>query len=68
MAPTPTTTSSAPPLVRRPRLEQRLTAAGRGQVALVTAPAGGGKTALLSQWVNRVDGPDALTMVRRPSR
>src|SRR3974377_2337501 len=49
-----TTKISVPPLrlnvVKRPRLTERLNAAMKGQHALVVAPAGWGKTTLLSAW------------------
>ena len=39
--------------VRRTRLEERLDAGVRGPLTLVTAPAGTGKTVLVSSWVRR---------------
>src|SRR5215467_8402722 len=49
-----TTKISVPPLrlnvVTRPRLTERLNAAMNGQLALLVAPAGWGKTTLLSAW------------------
>jgi LuxR family maltose regulon positive regulatory protein len=49
-----TTKISVPPLrlnvVTRPRLTERLNAAMKGQLALIVAPAGWGKTTLLSAW------------------
>jgi LuxR family transcriptional regulator, maltose regulon positive regulatory protein len=38
------------PWLRRPRLNDRLSALTSGQVALVAAPAGSGKTSLLADW------------------
>jgi LuxR family transcriptional regulator, maltose regulon positive regulatory protein len=40
-------------VVRRPRLEERLDAGIRGPLTLVTAPAGTGKTVLVSSWASR---------------
>src|SRR5205823_14307348 len=37
-------------MVTRPRLTERLNAAMKGQLALIIAPAGWGKTTLLSAW------------------
>ena len=39
------------PLVPRPRLQERLRHAGRSRLTLVSAPAGFGKTTLLSEWM-----------------
>ena len=47
--------------VRRPRLRERLDSAEDGQVVLVTAPAGYGKTSLLTDWAN--DRPDDTAWV-----
>jgi len=40
-----------PGLVSRPRLIERLNAGLRGKLTLISAPAGFGKTTLLSEWV-----------------
>jgi LuxR family maltose regulon positive regulatory protein len=40
----------SPTLVARPRLADRLEAAATGRLALVVAPAGSGKSTLVSQW------------------
>jgi LuxR family maltose regulon positive regulatory protein len=40
-------------LVSRPRLVDRLNAGLRGELTLVSAPAGFGKTTLLSEWVRQ---------------
>jgi LuxR family transcriptional regulator, maltose regulon positive regulatory protein len=42
-----------PGLLPRPRLTQRLTEAMAGELVLVCAPAGFGKTALLADWARR---------------
>ncbi len=44
------------PFVARPRLSDRLTAAVRGPLTLVSGPAGSGKTALLADWARRAPG------------
>ncbi len=47
-----------PTLVSRPRLIERLNAGHHRKLTLVTAPAGFGKTTLLSEWASqRVGGP-----------
>jgi len=48
-----------PRLVRRPRLVQRLNAGLHGMLTLVSAPAGFGKTTLLSEWAGQVSAPVA---------
>lgn len=54
---------SIPPLrpgfVARPHLLQRLTAGRQGQVLLISAPAGFGKTTLAASWVRQADWPVA---------
>ncbi len=40
-----------PNLVRRPRLIERLNAGVQGRLTLVSAPAGFGKTTLVSSWI-----------------
>ncbi len=42
-----------PDLVPRPRLFERLDAGTRGKLTLVSAPAGFGKTTLVSEWASR---------------
>jgi LuxR family maltose regulon positive regulatory protein len=42
-----------PGLLSRPRLMQRLDAGLRGELTLIAAPAGFGKTTLLSAWINQ---------------
>lgn len=53
----------APParqeIVPRPRLLDRLEEGGRGQLTLVSAPAGFGKTTLVSTWLAESDRPGA---------
>src|SRR4051794_17993863 len=44
--------------VPRPRLRRRLDEAGAGQVVVVSAPAGSGKTLLLADWVRNGNGPE----------
>jgi LuxR family maltose regulon positive regulatory protein len=46
-------------LVPRPRLIERMTAGFNGKLTLISAPAGYGKTTLLSSWIARVDRPAA---------
>jgi len=46
-------------LVERPRLRDLLAAGARGAVTLVAAPAGWGKTVLLTSWFRTADGPAA---------
>ncbi|UCC76197.1 MAG: hypothetical protein JSW37_11875, partial [Anaerolineales bacterium] len=48
-----------PDLVSRPRLIERLNANLDRKLTLVSAPAGFGKTTLLSRWVSRTDRPVA---------
>jgi LuxR family maltose regulon positive regulatory protein len=48
-----------PELVSRPRLIERLNAGLRRKLTLVSAPAGFGKTTLLSEWVAACDRPVA---------
>ncbi|MBE9472386.1 MAG: hypothetical protein IMY75_09800, partial [Chloroflexi bacterium] len=43
-----------PNLVPRPRLIERLNAGLHRKLTLVSAPAGFGKTTLLSEWVNQI--------------
>ena len=40
-------------LVPRPRLIERLNAGLDGKLTLISAPAGFGKTTLLSEWINQ---------------
>ena len=42
---------ASPNLVPRPRLIQRLNQGGFGKLTLISAPAGFGKTTLLSEWI-----------------
>ena len=48
-----------PEFVPRPRLIERLTEGMTGRLTLVSAPAGFGKTTLLSDWANQDDKPVA---------
>ncbi|MFC1879623.1 hypothetical protein ACFLZW_06875, partial [Chloroflexota bacterium] len=48
-----------PELVSRPRLIERLDAGLRGKLTLVSAPAGFGKTTLVSEWVRGCGRPIA---------
>jgi LuxR family maltose regulon positive regulatory protein len=50
---------SRPNLVPRPRLIERLDAGLDRKLTLISAPAGFGKTTLLSNWVGRLDHPVA---------
>ena len=48
-----------PDIVRRPRLIERLNAGLHGKLTLISAPAGFGKTTLMSEWVNKTERPVA---------
>lgn len=48
-----------PDAIARQRLIQRLDAGSRGKLTLVSAPAGFGKTTLLSEWINQTERPVA---------
>ena len=48
-----------PDIVPRPRLIERLNAGLHGKLTLISAPAGFGKTTLLSEWVNKTERPVA---------
>jgi LuxR family maltose regulon positive regulatory protein len=48
-----------PDLVARPRLIERLEAGTRGKLTLISAPAGYGKSTLVSEWVARSKMPTA---------
>jgi ATP/maltotriose-dependent transcriptional regulator MalT len=50
---------SASDVITRTRLIERLNAALEGEITLVCAPAGFGKTTLLTQWVQTIDRPTA---------
>jgi LuxR family maltose regulon positive regulatory protein len=50
LSPTPRSSVSRPGLISRERLVSKLTRAAGGSVALLAAPAGYGKTTVLSQW------------------
>ena len=50
---------SKPGLVPRPHLIERLDAGLEGKLTLVSAPAGYGKTTLVSSWVNSIQTPSA---------
>src|SRR6185312_16526390 len=61
-----TTTATANgrrPLVRRMSLFERLSAVPGGGVALVTGPAGSGKTLLVESWVQAELSPDQVAWV-----
>jgi LuxR family maltose regulon positive regulatory protein len=47
-------------VVARPRLHRRLTEAVRGPLTLVTAPAGAGKTVLLTSWLDSAARPSVV--------
>jgi LuxR family transcriptional regulator, maltose regulon positive regulatory protein len=51
------------PVVPRPRLFERLTAGVRGQLTLVSAPAGSGKTVLVSSWVRSCEAPGPVVWI-----
>ena len=51
------------PVVPRPRLFERLTRAVRGPLTLVSAPAGSGKTVLVSMWAASGDAPGPLVWI-----
>jgi LuxR family maltose regulon positive regulatory protein len=51
--------SARPDLVARPRLIDQLNAGLRGKLTLVSAPAGFGKTSLLSAWIEQATLPAA---------
>jgi LuxR family maltose regulon positive regulatory protein len=51
------------PVVPRPRLFESLTAAVRGPLTLVSAPAGSGKTVLVSTWVTSGDAPGPIVWI-----
>ena len=50
---------SATDVITRTRLIERLNVALEGEITLVCAPAGFGKTTLLTQWVQTIDRPNA---------
>ena len=50
---------SASDVITRTRLIERLNVALEGEITLVCAPAGFGKTTLLTQWVQTIDRPNA---------
>ena len=50
---------SASDVITRTRLIERLNMALEGEITLVCAPAGFGKTTLLTQWVQTIDRPNA---------
>jgi LuxR family maltose regulon positive regulatory protein len=51
-----------PELVSRPRLIERLNAGLQRKLILVSAPAGFGKTTLLSEWVHKVQAQHAAPL------
>src|SRR5437764_596574 len=51
------------PIVHRPRLLDLLAAATRRRVTTLIAPAGSGKTALLSSWISQAWPPEQVTWV-----
>src|SRR6516165_668339 len=48
-----------PNVVSRPRLLERLNEGLHGKLTLISAPAGFGKTTLLSQWIEGIERPVA---------
>ena len=54
-----------PELAPRPRLIERLNAGLHRKLTLLSAPAGFGKTALVSEWVSECGGADTLLFWRR---
>jgi len=61
-------------VVRRPRLTEKLNAGLAGKVTVLAAPAGFGKSTLLSEWIEqlrstrddvRIDGADESSLVQR---
>jgi len=51
------------PVVPRPRLFERLTGGARGPLTLVSAPAGSGKTVLVSTWATSGEVPGPLVWI-----
>jgi LuxR family maltose regulon positive regulatory protein len=51
--------TSHPDLVRRTRLFAKITQGAHGKMTLVSAPAGSGKTTLVSEWIHTSDRPTA---------
>src|SRR5690349_10625360 len=51
------------PTVPRPRLHARLTEAVNGPLTLVSAPAGSGKTVLVSSWVAAGEAPGPVVWI-----
>jgi LuxR family transcriptional regulator, maltose regulon positive regulatory protein len=68
MAGTQQHASSPDRFLARPALFERLSATPTGGVALVCAPAGSGKTALLRSWAAQTDEPVAWVSVERGER
>jgi LuxR family maltose regulon positive regulatory protein len=64
-APAPAITGRTLPTVVRERLVRRLSQAGYAPVALIVAPAGYGKSTLLSQWAQHDSRPFASISLRR---
>ena len=65
-----------PGLVSRPRLIERLNPSSPCKLVLISAPAGFGKTTLLSEWIGHLNGessissihPSSFTLARASSR
>jgi LuxR family maltose regulon positive regulatory protein len=54
--------------VSRPRLTERLSAGLHRKLSLISAPAGFGKTTLLSEWIATIRNPQSATPALHPQR